>query len=134
MQRARKNIFELCYTSEHFRTRVLFSKRDWADAVIESSGRTRATSAISSTFHVVPKLIRCTVATNIFFAHSALRISDNASQSSVIFTESCDKERRRIKISTSRRSKTKEKLEIPLWDNPSSLFSIFIRNVITFRT
>lgn len=55
MQRVRKNIFGLRYTSGHFRTRVLFSKPDQADVVIEFGGCTRAT--ISSAFHVASKLM-----------------------------------------------------------------------------
>lgn len=83
MQRVRKNIFGLCYTSGHFRTRVLFSKRDQADVVIEFGGRTRATSAISSAFHVASKLIRCR--DNEYFLRTQRRYEMRVSAISIIF-------------------------------------------------
>lgn len=129
----------MLYASGHFR--VLFSKRDRADVVIESSGRTRATSAISPAFYVVSKLIRCARRDNEYFLRTA-NIKRNITRIFAILiiyrtlvdlTESHGKKRRTRKdeILTSRgRSKTKGKLEAPPKDKPSLLFSIFIRNII----
>lgn len=58
---------------------------------------------------------------------------DNASHFSGFFAEMYGKEKRARKdeiLKSCGRSKTKEKLEAPSKDNPSSLFSIFIRNII----